>query len=84
MKKEFFYEDYHTHTDDTFFFGIIHFADSYGFLEQIGYYYNNSPNRNKKYEIKEDYKMKINRDIKSLFNIINPIFFLSRIYSFKI
>ena len=70
MKKEFFYEDYHTHTDDTFFFGIIHFANSYGFLEQIGYFYNNSPNRNKKYEIKEDYKMKINRDIKSLFNIM--------------
>jgi len=70
MKKELFDADYHIHTDDTFFFGIIHFANSYGFLEQIGYYYNNNPDRNKKYKVKEDQIKIINRDIKSLFNIM--------------
>ena len=70
MKKELFDADYHIHTDDTFFFGIIHFANSYGFLEQIGYYYNNNPDRNKKYKFKEDQVKIINRDIKSLFNIM--------------
>ena len=70
MKKELFNEDYHIHTDDTFFFGIIHFANSYGFLEQIGYFYNMDPNRNLKHNIKENKILEINRDIKSLFNIM--------------
>ena len=45
MKKELYNLDYHMHTDDTIFFGIIHFANSFGFLEQIGYFYNIDPNR---------------------------------------
>jgi glycosyltransferase involved in cell wall biosynthesis len=78
MKKDFYYQDYHMHTDDTFFFGIIHFANSYGFLEQIGYYYNNSPSRNKRYKIIEDNKKIINGDLKSLFSILyNEIFYRS-------
>ena len=40
MQKKFYDMDYHMHTDDTIFFGIIRFAESYGFLEQIGYFYN--------------------------------------------
>ena len=68
MKKELFYEDYHMHTDDTFFFGIIHFANSYGFLEQIGYFYNTDQNRNLKHAMKIDETMKHNNDLKSLFN----------------
>ena len=44
MKKEFLTEDYFVHTDDTIFWGIINSAKSYGFLEQIGYFYNyNNP-----------------------------------------
>jgi len=70
MKKELFNEDYHIHTDDTFFFGIIHFANSYGFLEQIGYFYNMDRNRNLKHTNKENKILKINKDIKSLFNIM--------------
>lgn len=70
MKKELFNEDYHIHTDDTFFFGIIHFANSYGFLEQIGYFYNMDPNRNLKHTIKDNKILEINKDIKSLFNIM--------------
>ena len=42
---EFMKEDYHKtkyflHNDDTIFWGIICSANSYGFLEQIGYFYN--------------------------------------------
>ena len=70
MPKILYNEDYYIHTDDTTFFGIIHFIDSYGFLEQIGYYYNNEPNRKPKQFIKEDKTMKSNREIKSLFNIM--------------
>ena len=39
MKKEYYDADYHINDDDTAFFGIIHVANSYGFLEQIGYFY---------------------------------------------
>ena len=40
MKKEFKKERYFVHSDDTIFWGIINSAKSYGFLEQIGYFYN--------------------------------------------
>ncbi len=40
MKKEFQKETYFVHSDDTIFWGIINSAESYGFLEQIGYFYN--------------------------------------------
>ena len=40
MKKEFLTENYFVHSDDTIFWGIINSAKSYGFLEQIGYFYN--------------------------------------------
>ena len=40
MKKEFLTELYFVHSDDTIFWGIINSAKSYGFLEQIGYFYN--------------------------------------------
>ena len=70
MKKELFDEDYHIHTDDTIYFGIIHFANSYCFLEQIGYFYNMDPKRNLKYSCKVNKVTKVNNDIKSLFNIM--------------
>ena len=40
MKKEFQSETYFVHSDDTIFWGIINSAKSYGFMEQIGYFYN--------------------------------------------
>ena len=67
MPKELYNEDYQAHTDDTSFFGLIHFANSYGFLEQIGYFYNQDPNRRPKNKSKKE---KINREIRSLFNIM--------------
>ena len=70
MDKKLYNEDYHIHTDDTAFFGIIRFANSYGFLEQIGYFYNQAPNRGQKENITKDKISIINRDIKSLFNIM--------------
>ena len=39
MKPEYYELDYHINDDDTAFFGLIHVAESYGFLEQIGYFY---------------------------------------------
>ena len=39
MRPEFYDGDYHTNDDDTAFFGIVHYAESFGFLEQIGYFY---------------------------------------------
>ena len=39
MKKEFYNEDYHVNDDDTAFFGLVHVAESHGFLEQVGYLY---------------------------------------------
>ena len=40
MNKEYQKEKYFVHSDDTIFWGIINSATSYGFLEQIGYFYN--------------------------------------------
>jgi len=75
MKKEFYNEDYHMHTDDTIFFGIIHFANSYGFLEEIGYFYNLNPNRKiNNITSKEE---RINANMKSLFNIMKYFFIQS-------
>ena len=39
MRKEFYDGDYIANDDDTAFFGLVHIAESYGFLEQIGYFY---------------------------------------------
>ena len=70
MKKELYNLDYHIHTDDTIFFGLIHFAKSYGFLEEIGYFYNQDPNRRPKEIIKKNNSIIINEDFRSLFNIM--------------
>ena len=40
MKIEFHLEKYVLHNDDTAFYGIIKKAKSYGFLEEVGYFYN--------------------------------------------
>lgn len=68
MPKDLYYENYHAHTDDTIFFGLIHFANSYGFLEQVGYFYNIKPNRRTKIYL--DKREKVNSEIRSLFNIM--------------
>ena len=39
MKEDFSKEIYFINNDDTAMFGLIHVAESYGFLEQIGYFY---------------------------------------------
>jgi len=70
MPKDLYNENYHAHTDDTIFFGLIHFANSYGFLEQVGYFYNIMPNRRPKKSINEDKNQKVNTEIRSLFNIM--------------
>ena len=39
MKEEFYNENYRVNDDDTAFFGIVHVAETYAFLEQVGYFY---------------------------------------------
>ena len=39
MREEFYNELYILNNDDTAFFGLLHSAETYGFLEQIGYFY---------------------------------------------
>ena len=39
MRKEFYNQLYFLNNDDTAFFGVLHKANTYGFLEQIGYFY---------------------------------------------
>ena len=70
MKRELYHMDYQIHTDDTIFFGLIHFIKSYGFLEEIGYFYNIDPNRRPKMNIKKDRSMIIIEKFRSLFNIM--------------
>ena len=50
MREEFRNEIYTIHNDDTAFFGLIKVAKSYGFLEEIGYFYNfYNPNSTRHY-----------------------------------
>lgn len=39
MKEEFKNEVYLLNNDDTAFFGLVHVTETYGFLEEIGYFY---------------------------------------------
>ena len=39
MDKQFENQIYYVNNDDTAFFGLLHVARTYGFLEQIGYFY---------------------------------------------
>ena len=39
MKEEFYNENYRVNDDDTAFFGLVHVAETYAFLEQVGYFY---------------------------------------------
>jgi len=43
MKKEFCDQLYYINNDDTAFFGLLHIVRTYGFLEQIGYFYISRP-----------------------------------------
>jgi len=73
MKKEFYYEDYHINDDDTAFFNLIHVAESYGFLEQIGYFYT------AKYSstVKKKYIKETNKIYSSFCNIMKYFYFQS-------
>ena len=74
MKSEFYNEDFRVNDDDTAFFGIVHIAESYGFLEQIGYFYilkhPNLEMRQKKLNI-------TNQIFKSICNIMRYFYFQS-------
>lgn len=65
MKKEFYNQLYFVNNDDTAFFGLLHVARTYGFLEQIGYFYITRPKGS--YYYRTDPK-NMNKIFLSLFN----------------
>ena len=65
MKEEYYDGDYHINDDDTAFFGIIHYAESFGFLEQIGYFYIARPPG------PNHYRVALNRTNDLIFSICN-------------
>lgn len=68
MKKKFRKERFSIHNDDVACFGIYKIASSYGFLEQIGYFYNRG-NENSTHN--QNFKRKnINGRYRSLFSIM--------------
>ena len=68
MNEEFKKERYEVHDDDAIFFGIIKSAESFGFLEQIGYFYNiNIPDSTTKTKFNKE---KINKIFQALFTIM--------------
>ena len=74
MKEQFKNELYFLNNDDTAFFGLIHVAESYGFLEEVGYFYILRPRGTLCY--RNDPK---NSDfiIRSIFNNMNYFFIQS-------
>ena len=68
MNDEFKNERYEVHDDDALFYGLIKFAESFGFLEQIGYFYNiNIPDSTTKTKFNRE---KINKIFRALFTIM--------------
>ena len=74
MKKEYYELDFRVNDDDTAFFGLIHVAESYGFLEQIGYFYKaKNPTVNNYYK----FLYSINSLFESMANIMKYFYFES-------
>ena len=98
MNEEFKKERYEVHDDDAVFLGIIKSAESWGFLEQIGYFYNiNIPDSTSKSKFNKD---KIDKIFRAIFTImkfyyiqsdnnrkekflIGYRFFFSKVYIYK-
>ena len=74
MKEEFYNENYEINDDDTAFFGLVHVAETYGFLEEIGYLY--KEHSTEKYNTRLDPKRR-NIVMRSLFNIMKYFYFQS-------
>ena len=74
MKEEFYNQIYIWNSDDTSFFGLLHTAQSYGFLEQIGYLYADKPKGT--YIYKFDYKNS-NLLMRGVFNNMNYFYIQS-------
>ena len=76
MRPEFLKEKYIIHSDDTIFWGIICSANSYGFLEEIGYFYNYA---NPESTVHHYFDTKIvNLIFHSLFSTLNYYYFQTK------
>ena len=68
MNEEYKNERYEIHDDDAVFYGLIKMAQSFGFLEQIGYFYNiKIPESTTKTKFNSE---KINKIFQALFTIM--------------
>ena len=65
MRKEFYDKIYYVNNDNTAFFNLLHTANTYGFLEQVGYFYITRPKGS--YYYRTDPK-KMNLIFLSIFN----------------
>ena len=72
MKEEYKNERFVIHNDELVCFGICNLAESYGVLEQIGYFYNRfNPNSTTKKVYKRNY---VHRRFRSMFKIMKYYF----------
>ena len=65
MDKQFYNQIYYINNDNTAIFGLIHVANTYGFLEEIGYFYIKRPKNS--YYYRFDHK-NMNLIFQSIFN----------------
>lgn len=72
MGENYNFDRFEIHDDDTAFYGLINVAKSFGFLEEIGYFYNINNSNSSTHQI---FKPKnINKIIRSLFVIMKYYF----------
>ena len=74
MRKDLYNEDYHINDDDTAYFGLVHFANTFGFLEQIGYFYYLKPGPSPPHWLNPK---KMNINFRSIFNIMKYFYLQS-------
>jgi hypothetical protein len=65
MREEFYNQIYYINNDDTAFFGLLYVTETFGFLEQIGYFYILRPKG--EYNYRNDPK-NMNLIFRSIFN----------------
>ena len=72
IKEKYKEERFFLHDDDVIFYGLIKVSNSYGFLENIGYFYRQDNQNSRKFIYK--YNNNTNRVFRSLFSIMKYYF----------
>ena len=74
MREDFYNQIYYINNDDTVFFGLLYVTETFGFLEQIGYFYILRPKG--EYNYRNDPK-NMNLIFRSIFNILKYFYIQS-------